>query len=74
MFWYTDMDLLWIEIFTFCIFYTVASSTILGVKTKCYNCYNYHNSAIHIYIYTYIYIYKAKLKNELTPSQKKTVF
>ena len=31
---------------------------------------------IQLYIYTYIhiYIYKAKLKNELTPSQKKTLF
>ena len=30
---------------------------------------------IHIYTYNiYIYIYKAKLKNELSPSRKKTVF
>ena len=36
---------------------------------------NMHVYIVYIYIYNiYIYIYKAKLKNELTPSQKKTVF
>ena len=31
-----------------------------------------YNIYMYIYVYIHIYIYKAKLKNELTPSQKKT--